>query len=350
MQRMSDEDGVVAVVFAITLVVLVGVGALVVDAGNLYWERRQLQIGAEAGALAAAHDHVVGNGAAAAEASARAYASANNVRLAHVADIHMPTTNSVTVEAVTGDLDGAGSLTAFLAGVLGFDDYATRASATATWGAAGMPPSVIPLTVSLCDFAGAAGTYTPDDLSAIAATLPTVAQLEAAHGGTVTGGQIILLHDPHDEDDCTVAPGFSGEGETRMPGGFGWLELDTPRSACEVHVTAYEDNGEFWVPNRTGTYPEGKTCVVAQYQQAPLVPVFTGFAPPPVNEYRLYAPAAFYITGVRIPPGAATPTGMTCPGGPSVWCIQGHFVQKVDLGASLGTGPDLGVTAIALTG
>ncbi len=335
------------VVVAVSLLVMFGVGALVVDAGNLYSERRQLQVGAEAGALAAAFDYASGNGAGAAETAARDFATANNVRGANVEDFYQPTPNSVTVETITGDIDAPGTLSALLASVLGIDDYFTRASATAAWGAAGLPPSVLPMTVSMCDFVGDPGPFTPDELDDMAAALPTVAELEAAHGGAVTGGQIIIMHDPGDDDACTFSPGFAEEGETKMPAGFGWLEID---SDCAVNITGYEDDGQFWVPRRGGTYPAGKDCMVAEYQKAPLIPVFTGFQGPPVSEFRLYAPASFYITGIRMPPGPSTPAGMTCPGGGGVWCIRGHFVQRVDAGLPVAGGPSVGVTAIELTG
>ena len=52
----DDERGAVLVWVALMLTVLIGVGALVIDAGALYTEKRQLQNGADAAALAVAAD------------------------------------------------------------------------------------------------------------------------------------------------------------------------------------------------------------------------------------------------------------------------------------------------------
>lgn len=71
----KDEDGATAVVVAVCIVVLMGVAALVVDAGALYSERRQIQTAADAAALAGVQD-LPGNPAAAV-ATADSYATLN---------------------------------------------------------------------------------------------------------------------------------------------------------------------------------------------------------------------------------------------------------------------------------
>src|SRR3954452_8660928 len=48
------ERGATAVIVALMLVLLFGMGAIVVDVGAMYQERRELQNGADAGALALA--------------------------------------------------------------------------------------------------------------------------------------------------------------------------------------------------------------------------------------------------------------------------------------------------------
>ncbi|MGB4136913.1 MAG: pilus assembly protein TadG-related protein, partial [Microbacterium sp.] len=55
-KRVSDERGATAVTFALALMPLLVVFALVVDAGFLYWEKAQLQNGADAAALAVAQN------------------------------------------------------------------------------------------------------------------------------------------------------------------------------------------------------------------------------------------------------------------------------------------------------
>jgi Flp pilus assembly protein TadG len=65
------RSGMMAVQVALSLTVLVGILALTVDAGLLFAVRRQAQATADAGALAAAADLYKGNGATAAQTSAK---------------------------------------------------------------------------------------------------------------------------------------------------------------------------------------------------------------------------------------------------------------------------------------
>ena len=51
-----DDAGATIVIVALMMVVLLGMGALVIDVGQLYAERRELQNGADAAALAVAQD------------------------------------------------------------------------------------------------------------------------------------------------------------------------------------------------------------------------------------------------------------------------------------------------------
>src|SRR5688572_17162621 len=53
-QRFGNEDGAVLVFVALILVVVIGFGAIAVDAGALYQEHRELQNAADAAALAVA--------------------------------------------------------------------------------------------------------------------------------------------------------------------------------------------------------------------------------------------------------------------------------------------------------
>jgi uncharacterized membrane protein len=57
----SSEEGTIAAVVAVMLLVLLGMAALVVDIGDGYWERRMLQNSADAAALAVAGDCVQGD-------------------------------------------------------------------------------------------------------------------------------------------------------------------------------------------------------------------------------------------------------------------------------------------------
>ena len=67
---MKREEGVVAVVAAICLVVLMGAIALTIDVGGLFYRRREMVNGADAAALAAAMECSKGHGLAAATTAA----------------------------------------------------------------------------------------------------------------------------------------------------------------------------------------------------------------------------------------------------------------------------------------
>ena len=54
MRRLRDDEGATAILVVIVMVVLLGMGAMVVDVGGLWSERRQLQNGADASSLAIA--------------------------------------------------------------------------------------------------------------------------------------------------------------------------------------------------------------------------------------------------------------------------------------------------------
>src|SRR4051794_5378472 len=77
MRRLTGDEGAVAIIVALLAVVLLGFGALVVDVGALYSERRELQSGADASALAIAADCAAGACGAVDQTSSQ-YADANS--------------------------------------------------------------------------------------------------------------------------------------------------------------------------------------------------------------------------------------------------------------------------------
>lgn len=77
-RRMKDESGAVAVVVALSIVVLVGMAALAVDAGYLYSVRRQLQTAADAAALAGCRVMIEDGSEGEILAEARVYAEDEN--------------------------------------------------------------------------------------------------------------------------------------------------------------------------------------------------------------------------------------------------------------------------------
>lgn len=330
MQRLSGQEGGIAVIVAGTLVVLLGLSVLVLDVGNLYWERRQLQNGADAAALAAAQDIVTGNGGSAYE-TARRYADANNPRGAYVRPPShgdpgfVVDTNSVTVTTRTGSYASEGTLNSILAGVLGFDRYANNASATASWGTSGSG-TTIPLIMSLCEWNLLTNNLGP-------AALPTGVQTVYFHG---TG--------PASANAC------GGPANQDYPGGFGWLDLDGG-GTCTATVSMG------LVPGSTGNSPPGPAsgpCTYAYFStlvgQEVLMPIHTEVVGGSGNNavYTVVGFAAFEVTGYRFG-GSQTAGAVPCSNPDR--CIGGRFVNYYDLGGQpQGGGQDFGAYVIGLTG
>src|SRR5512140_3223154 len=77
--RIAEDEGAVAVIVAVLLVVFLLLAALAVDLGYFFNVRRQLQSAADAGALAGCLELGATGDAGAADAAARSYAVANAV-------------------------------------------------------------------------------------------------------------------------------------------------------------------------------------------------------------------------------------------------------------------------------
>ncbi len=114
--------GQILVIFALALLALLAVSALVLDGGQIFMNRRSAQTAADAGALAGAHEYCFGNPANAA-AEAQQYAQTENYS----------TTASVNVNTIeqTVRVDTTISHPTFLAQLLGRDTAEVQASATA---------------------------------------------------------------------------------------------------------------------------------------------------------------------------------------------------------------------------
>lgn len=370
MRRMMQEDsGAVAVVVAVCLSALLGCAAIAIDFGAIFVERRELQNGADAAALAIAQDCAADPTSAGcadlvtARTTARSYANANaNDGASTVAD-HGVTfdmaAQKVTVKVDTYDQTSADTsrLAHFFAPVIGVDSTPVTALGAAVWGAASMfggGEADVPVSGSVCDFwPDAPEPVTPEQLDAYATSLPTVEDLAA--GGAITGGVVLSLHNSLPAvDDCTVSPGFSTDGGTdpsapnTMPAGFGYLQDD---GNCGVLVQETLANGAFWAGHNPGTNPAAATCIKNAVGSAVNIPIFIE-VDRDNKRYLLYAPGAFYITGAKVTGGGppAVPSGFMCPGGSQEWCIRGHWVRKLDNGGSVVVGgTSFGVDSFEMT-
>lgn len=383
MRRLRGERGAMAVLIAVLMVVFFGAVTIVVDVGALYWERRELQNGADGAALAVARDCALGvyacpPGTAADPASAAfvlagAYADTNaNDREANLGHPDRPACSSstdgvsqegvcygsgeVTVTTTTRDSDGNSSLSHFFAPVLSRllgadprDSTRVGAAATAAWGS---PSSLatVPIVMSTCEY----DLYTNSGTS--------FAQPDFYDDTERT----LKLHDPSNAAaaQCPVGPaGMDANGDGKLPAGFGWLETD---ASCNVGTTTVGANQ--WVTKNSGNNPACNDAVLfARFTPGTTVaiPIFGDFCrpsqtPPPTcpdfnnrDKYRIVSYAAFYISGYRLGGGnnyhkTDNVYRTTVPCASNERCITGYFTTMTITDGDLG-GPPGSIKIVKLT-
>lgn len=354
-----DERGAVGVLVAILIGggVLLGMGALVVDVGQLYSERAQLQNGADAGALAVAKTCAQGTcspGAAALYANRNAADGASNVGLVcgsgtlggcppstgKLYDCPAPPKAGANyVDVHTSTLTASGSTLlppSFARTLLGMSNYkgsTVDACAQASWG----PPAAasgLAVTISACEWdqATSNGTvfappppYPPNPLPS-----PSLDRVLKLHTTSTNGG-------------CPTEPaGADG------PGLFGWT-VD-PAGNCTTPVI----NGAFGGSTGVSSSQACKTVIRADQQNKTLVfiPIYVSVANPGSNAiYTLKGFAAFVITGYHLSGFTASDwlnPANNCTG--SDKCINGYFTQGLIPNPGTIGGHNLGADIIALTG
>lgn len=293
--RSRDEAGAVVVVVALLSVALFGMAALVIDVGALRLERRQLQNGADAAALAVAQSCARGS---CDDTLAADLAEANASDDAAAVDSVLRTGNQVRVATSTSTADG-GTVVPYLFGQLltGEAGKTVHASATAGWGPVGRATTV-PLAISRC---------------------------EVDRLGTSTTSSVIRFHDV--AAGCERSPGLDA------PGGYGWLAGD-----CPLTVTA-----DMLVPADPGKSGP-RRCLEPLVGSDILVPVYGDVRGSGANAtYDIVGFAALHLTGYRFPGDSSSPA--PCAGSES--CVAGYFIRFVTEGEAIG-GIDLGASTVVL--
>jgi Flp pilus assembly protein TadG len=233
MRRLTlrDDTGAAMILVAICLVFLLGIAALVIDFGALVQERRVLQNGADAAALAVATDCAKG-ACGTSTTTANNYANANSDDAQSDAAVSFPASN--TVEVTTTTRSSAGTTVKFLfAPVMGGDDGATvTRRARASWGSMGSA-STVPLIISQCEY--------------------SLARLDGS-------SEFVLYMDSGPSCGLVGSP----------PGGFGWLD----QSGCSVPVSV-----DSTVPGTPGVSGHGgEACVIQNLGNEIVVPVYDAYA------------------------------------------------------------------------
>ncbi|MFC0004187.1 pilus assembly protein TadG-related protein [Micromonospora siamensis] len=322
--------------------VLLGLAALVVDVGNLYVERAQLQGGADAAAVRVAQRCAVapdGCASVPADSLAEGYAGRNandGVAAAEVCgprvglgDCPAPTgslTDCVRAAPATGPYvevhtgtrqrDGTTVLPpVFAQAVLDeFDGVRVSTCARAAWGAPARA-TVLPLALSACDW----NRYgrTPDGVGRSFPVYDETASTTCAPGGGTGGG----------------------------PGGFRWLTDAAPGCRLTVAVGRdYDVNTGDSVPNECRN---ADLDALARSGRPVLVPVFGAVTGSGGSaEYTVSGVAAFVVTGWRLP---GIDTGPACAGAATT-CVSGYFTRTIVPGGGVVGGPDLGARIVTPVG
>lgn len=352
-----DERGVVGALVAVLLGggVLTGMCALVIDVGQVYQERAELQNGADAAVLGVAKSCALG---ACTPAVAGQLADGNasgltggteGVRLVCGSGIlgSCPASNaSLTscppqpagtnfAEVYTETKLPSGSTLlppVFATTLIGNSSYrgsTVHACAQAEWG----PPSAattVALAISACEWDQATqqgNVYAPAPPYSEAA--PPSASFD----------QVLVT--PGSDSGCTTEPaGAAGSGA------FGWAQAAP--GTCAVPVTGST------FPESTGTSVTAACALAlqnAQQNQSPiLVPVYVSLNA--AGTYALKGFADFVVTGYNLAPDFSEPDWLnpanTCTG--TVYCVTGYFVQGVIPSVGSFAGPSLGASVIDLTG
>ncbi len=354
-----DDRGVVGAIVAILLGagVLTGMCAVVIDVGQIYQERAELQNGADAAALAVAKSCALG---VCTPSVAGQLADGNASRLTGGTEgvsivcgsgglgscpastgslTSCPAdpaagTNFVDVYTATETASGSTLLPpVFAASLLGSSYKGTTvgACAQAEWG----PPSAattVALAISACEWDQATQQGT------VFAPAPPYSQSPLP---SVSVDQVLTLN-PGNGTGCATEPAGADGPDT-----FGWVEAAA--GSCTLPVTGPT------FPESTATTVTAACLTIlqnAQQTEVPvLVPVYVSLNTA-AGTYELEGFADFVVTGYNLPPGFSEPDWLnpanTCTG--TSYCLTGYFVQGVIPATGSFAGPSLGASVIDLTG
>jgi hypothetical protein len=333
------DAGAVLVWVALLLTTLCGMGALVIDVGALYVEKRQLQNGADAAALAVAQDCAAGdcgaftsraddyadlNAKDGASAVDEVCGSAPLPVCAAPPDVPSGALGWVKVGTRTEGAGGGDEVGFLLAPVVEAVSGATvRASAVAAWGTLGTA-FTFPFTFSECIFKVLGGQLDPDDPYVPSGTVTLYAK---SGNGNSASSEVLPA------EQCGAAP----SGGTAA-GNFGWLSIET--TDCLAEITAGGTVG-----GDTGNSVVAK-CDLPAIGETVVVPIYATVTGTGTNAvYTIAGFAGFTITGYDVP-GLKT---FTCSGPAGSWCIQGEFTAVVE-GGEFGGGSNFGAVVVKMVG
>jgi Flp pilus assembly protein TadG len=355
-----DERGVVAVIVGLLIgTVLLGLGALVIDVGQLYQERAQLQNGADAAALAVAKSCILGSCTpSTALSTAQTYANEN------ASD---GSAGIGTVCGSGGTLTGCGAstgaMTACPSPPAAGTSYVDVNTSTKTSGGGTVIAPVFAkellgnggysgTTVYACaqvQWGGGSGGPTYSGILT-AFTTPACQWDKAVSQGLISSTQPPTY--PPSSDDMKLTWGYgnkatcSGEAAgSDGPGTFGWI---TETGGCTLNSISGSTYSVLQSNASTNDHCNTPLFDDAQNKSLIYIPVYTSVTGTGANTvYNLKGIAAFVVTGYNVPGSTFTHysdalnSGNTCTG--TVYCISGYFVSEP--GTLSG-----GVTSMKITG
>jgi len=296
--RRRDEHGAMIILLAAFCVVMVGMAALVIDIGSLLDEKRQLQNGADAGALAIAQSCAIGPTCTTtlADPLADSFANSNSKDNNSDAVPSLDPANKTVVVRTTTRTGGTSILPYSFGQILsGVSGKQVQAESTAQWAFAGRA-TALPLTISPCD----------------------KSQLQVGTQRTINLGI-----------------GFGACASRDAPGAFGWLLRPCQSSMSAGDLIAVD-------PGASGA----QCLTVAMIGSIVILPVFltTNGLSGNNTAYRVLGFAALRLSGWYF----ASDHSPTIPVGCSKPCIAGTFVNYV-LADQVGGGGNFGVFRVFLS-
>jgi Flp pilus assembly protein TadG len=345
------DEGAVMIWVALMIVVLLGVGALVIDVGALLVERRQLQNGADAAALAVAQDCAEGScGTGGGAGIAKQYADLNAGDDVSAIGSGTPcgvgpglsgcaepapsgasdATGWVRVNTSTETPDGGNQVSFLLAPLISaLTGKTVTAGAVAAWGA---PKTVatLPFTYSICEF------YGPGQPVGQVPTEPVTIYSKAESGK------------PNVAEDCERSPSGGV-----VEGGFGWLS-GVSSGGCTVEITV---GGAYAGSDPGNNFPLKDPCDELIQGQEVIIPLFIEVEGTGANAvYTIDGFVGFVVENYHFPGNSFPSKSWKCDtppdftgGAASLTCFQGHFTQMYTEG-EFGGSTNYGVSVIKMVG
>ena len=362
--RLGEDAGVVTMLLAVLLGggVLLAAGALVVDVGQLYAEREQLQSGADSAALAVARNCVANPAGCAGQAATLAgqYANANA----------KDGTSAVSVICGTGPgLPSCPPQPAGRAACLGAApagaSYAEVRTATRTQsGSTLLPPTFARALAGQGNDQGTAvhacarvAWGPPAAATGLAITVSQCNwQVMTGNGAQIpTDEQVIYLHDPHTADPASALCAKDPSGKT-APGGFGFLSANagTCQATGQVNTSWAGSTGNSSQGCET---PLGNLRASQQPIPLPIYDTVTGTGNN--TTYHILGFGAFIVTGWSLSGTSAAsnvlpsstapkPAATYCTGASR--CLYGYFTTQLMTIGQFAATTNYGLSLVKTTG